>query len=134
MFKGKLKTREPSAVNPEGGDIKPAWDGRGGAGEGSIVFYKEQETSLKEYMKGTLKQMQISKGGWGGGEWEGGALRSSPSCSAQGQPAETWSKWDSWWGGMRWWDLLSSVQRAGPRGGPEGPEEPGFSQRRRECN
>lgn len=66
MFKGKLKTREPSAVNPEGGDIKPAWDGRGGAGEGSIVFYKEQETSLKEYMKGTLKQMQISKGGWGG--------------------------------------------------------------------
>lgn len=69
-------------MNPKGGEIKPPWDGRrGGQGEGSIVFYKEQETSLKEYMKETLKQMQISKGG-------GEPLPSSPSCSAQGQPAD----------------------------------------------
>lgn len=64
-------------MQPTGGEIKPPWDGRGVGG--SIVFYKEQETSLKEYMKETLKQMQISKGG---------PLRSSPSCSARGQPAE----------------------------------------------
>lgn len=51
---------------PERGSRGGAARGRGrtgpGAGGGSIVFYKEQETSLKEDMKGTLKQMQISRG------------------------------------------------------------------------
>lgn len=112
-------------MNPKGGEIKPPWDGRrgGGQGEGSIVFYKEQETSLKEYMKETLKQMQISKGGE--------PLPSSPSCSAQGQPADLLLLAEGAPAGERQgcWELLSPPG-AGLREAPEEPEETGFTQRK----
>lgn len=74
-------------------------------------------------MKETLKQMQISKGGE--------PLPSSPSCSAQGQPADLLLLAEGAPAGERQgcWELLSPPG-AGPREAPEEPEETGFTQRK----
>lgn len=61
-FKTNIKPSSRGSAAHGRGD-KATLGRAGSGGGGSIVFYKEQETSLKEYMKETLKQMQISEGG-----------------------------------------------------------------------